>query len=61
MYIYYLDFPARLQRTKLQAELDEVGGLKTIGSQENASLRRDNLLLSDQVTELQAKVRKLSI
>lgn len=48
---------ARLQRTKLQAELEEVGGLKTIGSQENVGLRRDNLLLSDQVTELQVKVR----
>jgi len=49
---------AKLLASKLQAELEEIGGLKSMGSQENVQLRRDNLLLSDKVNDIQAKLRR---
>lgn len=42
----------------MKAELEELEGLESMESKENMELRRDNLLLSDAVTELQAKVRR---
>ena len=47
----------KLQRCKLKAELDEMEGIKSNESSENAELRRDKLLLTDQVADLTRKVR----
>ena len=47
----------KLQRCKLKAELDEMEGIKSNESSENVELRRDKLLLTDQVADLTRKVR----
>ena len=47
----------KLQRCKLKAELDEMEGIKSNESSKNVELRRDKLLLTDQVADLTRKVR----
>ena len=49
-------FLVKLQSTKLKAEIEELEGLESIESNENISLRRDKVLLCDEVAELQEKV-----
>lgn len=40
----------------MKAELEELEGLESVECKENMQLRRDNLLLNDEVTEMQARV-----
>jgi len=48
----------KLQSTKLKAEIEQLEGLENVESNENISLRRDKVLLSDEVAELQEKVKE---
>ena len=49
-------FSAKLHSSKLKAELEELEGLESVGTKENITLRRDKVLLSDEVASLQSKV-----
>lgn len=48
---------AKLQRSKLKAELEELESIESAEAKENVDLRRDHVLLTDQVTELREKLR----
>lgn len=51
----------KLQSTKLKAEIEQLEGLEHVESNENICLRRDKVLLSDEVAELQEKVSFLFV
>ncbi|XP_066921612.1 protein hook homolog isoform X2 [Clytia hemisphaerica] len=47
---------AKLHSSKLKAELEELEGLETVGTKENIALRRDKVLMSDEIASLQSKL-----
>ena len=47
---------ANLRRTQLRSELNEVEGHHDSTNSENVALKRDKLLLTDEVANLNAKV-----
>ena len=50
---------AKLQSTKLKADIEQLEGLEHLESNENISLRRDKVMLSDEVAQLHDKVPSL--
>ena len=49
---------ANLRRTQLRSELNEIEGQHDSTNSENVALKRDKLLLTDEVANLNAKVQK---
>ena len=47
---------ANLRRTQLRSELNEIEGQHDSTNSENVALKRDKLLLTDEVANLNAKV-----
>ena len=47
----------RLSKNKLKSNVEELQNLNTIQSDENVTLQRDKLLLTDEICDLQSKVR----
>ena len=54
LFIFFL--AANLRRTQLRSELNEVEGHQDSTNSENVALKRDKLLLTDEVANLNAKV-----
>ena len=52
---------ANLRRTQLRNELNEVEGHQDSTNSENVALKRDKLLLTDEVANLNAKVFALTL
>lgn len=46
-----------LSKNKLKTNVEELQNMNTIQSDENISLQRDKLLLTDEICDLQSKVK----
>jgi len=51
---------AELSRCKLKANLEEVEGRESLESRDNVELRRDNVMLTDKINNLQRKLRDVT-
>jgi hypothetical protein len=47
----------RLSKNKLKTNVEELQNINTIQNDENITLQRDKLLLTDEICDLQSKVR----
>ena len=55
--LFFFLFAANLKRNQLRNELNEVEGQHDSTNTENVALKRDKFLLTDEVADLNAKVR----
>jgi hypothetical protein len=57
-YPFLFFISVRLSKTKLKSNVEELQSLNTIQNDENITLQRDKLLLTDEICDLQSKVTK---
>ena len=54
---FFALFSVRLSKNKLKSNVEELQSLNTLQNDENVTLQRDKLLLTDEICDLQSKVK----